>query len=398
MAHCVPIHCRAAVRGLRSIPLWALMAGAAALAVSAAGQASAASGAVPRAEAVSWGSNAIFIHHSIGRNFLAPWAGAMRDSIADWNARRGTNVELWDHDYGEGHPVWGLSDADGVKLGYSYGDEFNNTIQVAGYRELFCTVNAARDSLLRNHDIIAFKPGYESIWLYLNDDAELESAKAAYRQMRDAFDGFPDKIFVIVTQPPIHRLAPYLDARVDRARALANYVKSETFLASSPNVYCFDLFDLLARPDDPEDPYRNCLRYEYELSHDTSDPHPNEYAGEVIGPVFAAFLYHLATVGWPSSAPPAPAGPALAPVSPNPFNPLAALDYELVDGGHVQLAVYDLRGRLVARLEDAWRPAGRHRATWDGRDAGGAAAPSGVYLARLTQGDAVRVRKLVLAR
>jgi len=322
----------------------------------------------------------------------------MRDSIADWNARRGTNVELWDHDYGEGHPVWGLSDADGVNLGYSYGDEFNNTIQVAGYRELFCTVNAARDSLLRNHDIIAFKPGYESVWLYLNDDAELEAAKADYRQMRDVFDGFPDKIFVIVTQPPIHRNAPYLDARVDRARALANYVKSEAFLASSPNVFCFDLFDLLARPDDPDDPYRNCLRYEYELNHDNSDPHPNEYAGEVIGPVFAAFLYHLATVGWPSAAPPTPAGPVLAPVSPNPFNPLAALDYELAAAGRVQLAVYDLRGRLVARLEDGWRPAGRHRATWDGRRSDGVAAPSGVYLARLSQGEFTQVRKLVLAR
>jgi hypothetical protein len=104
-----------------------------------------------------------------------------------------------------------------------------------------------------------------------------------------------------------------------------------------------------------------------------------------------------------TSAPGAPGGPppaatAITGVRPNPFNPQATVAYELAQAGHVDLAVYDARGARVRGLVSGERPAGRHEAVWNGRDDAGAAAPSGVYFARLRAGGAVSMRKMLLVK
>jgi hypothetical protein len=341
--------------------------------------------------------NMIFIHHSIGRGLLVSSTGATRDSLAAWNARAGTEVVLWDHDYGAGHPVWGLSNTDGVNLGYSYGDEFNNTIEVDGYRQLFCTANAGRDSLMANHAVIAFKPGYESGWLWLLSDAQLDSAKADYLAMRGFFDLHPEKAFVVVTQPPVNRNADYLDPLVnDRSRALSNWLKSAAFLSGHPNVYAFDLFDQLATPDLAGDPLRNTLRYEYEADHATSDPHPNDLANTIVGPLFAHFLYTVA-VTHGTGVPGLNTAVTLA-AWPNPFNPRVEFAFDLAEPAIVRLAIHDARGRLVAELDNGALSAGRHLQTWDGRDSAGRAAASGAYFARLQAAGRATVIKVMLAR
>jgi len=49
---------------------------------------------------------------------------------------------------------------------------------------------------------------------------------------------------------------------------------------------------------------------------------------------------------------------------PNPFNPETHINYQLVEPGHVQLEIYDILGRRVSVLVDAYRPAGFHSASW----------------------------------
>jgi hypothetical protein len=83
---------------------------------------------------------------------------------------------------------------------------------------------------------------------------------------------------------------------------------------------------------------------------------------------------------------------------PNPFTPSTEISYTLPEAGRVRLAAYDAAGRQVAVLTDGAQAAGRHTARWDGRDAGGSALPSGVYLVRLETGGWVMSRKLVIAR
>lgn len=84
--------------------------------------------------------------------------------------------------------------------------------------------------------------------------------------------------------------------------------------------------------------------------------------------------------------------------SPNPFNPSTAIGFELPSPGAVRLAVYDVRGRWVRTLAEGAMDAGSHTATWDGRDARGVRAGSGLYFYKLDAGGNSDVRKMVLAQ
>ena len=73
---------------------------------------------------------------------------------------------------------------------------------------------------------------------------------------------------------------------------------------------------------------------------------------------------------------------------PNPFNPRTTFRYELPMAATVELAVYDLTGRLVRTLVTAQRhTAGSFEAAWSGRDDHGRPVPSGVYLGRMVAGE-----------
>jgi C1A family cysteine protease len=95
---------------------------------------------------------------------------------------------------------------------------------------------------------------------------------------------------------------------------------------------------------------------------------------------------------------PVVAEPRLAPVRPNPFNPTTTISFTLPSDGPVHLAVYDVRGRLVATLAEGEHEAGEHGLTWHGRDARGIEVGSGVYFLRLEAGGTTATRKMVLVK
>jgi hypothetical protein len=118
-------------------------------------------------------------------------------------------------------------------------------------------------------------------------------------------------------------------------------------------------------------------------------------------PEIAPTLDSLGFVPDGPAAVPAPGAPRAVlrlAVSPNPARGAATLEYELPATGPVTLAVFDLQGRRVATLADSLQPAGVHRATWAGTDAGGRAAAAGIYLVRLQAGGARATLKLLRLR
>lgn len=78
---------------------------------------------------------------------------------------------------------------------------------------------------------------------------------------------------------------------------------------------------------------------------------------------------------------------------PNPFNPATNISYTLSEPLTVHLAVYDLRGRLLATLVDESQPSGLHTTSFE---AGGLV--SGVYYYQLIAGDQRLTRKMLLVR
>jgi len=83
---------------------------------------------------------------------------------------------------------------------------------------------------------------------------------------------------------------------------------------------------------------------------------------------------------------------------PNPFNPQTRIDYELPVTSYVKISVYNLSGQFVRTLFEGEQSAGRYVVSWDGANANGERAASGVYLVRMEAGRFVNVRKMVLTR
>lgn len=78
---------------------------------------------------------------------------------------------------------------------------------------------------------------------------------------------------------------------------------------------------------------------------------------------------------------------------PNPFNPETTIAFTLASTGHTHLEVYDITGRLVARLIDGRREAGQHTAVFNG-----AGLSSGIYLYRLIAEGKHEVKRMLLLR
>ncbi len=219
-------------------------------------------------------SNVIFLHHSTGRNLIRQ--GGVRERLT------AEGFQFWDHDYN----YEGLFRPDGTPAGYSYGIPGDNT-DPDGLARLFSQrlypwpVNAF--SGLMQHEVIAFKSCFPAS--HITDEAQLEQYKTWYLEIREVMDRHPDRVFIVLTPPPLNPASTDAEAAA-RARAFADWLRSADFLAGHPNVFTFDLFDLLAESD-PAATDRHMLRAEY---RDGTDSHPNTLANEKVGPLFADFI------------------------------------------------------------------------------------------------------------
>jgi len=107
----------------------------------------------------------------------------------------------------------------------------------------------------------------------------------------------------------------------------------------------------------------------------------------------------LYAVGVDPSLDAAPRTLELAAPHPNPTRTGSTLSFAVPvaqNGAALELAVYDLAGRLVRVLVSGPARAGRATTTWDGRDGHGATVRGGVYLVRLKAGAVSLNRKLVV--
>ncbi len=78
---------------------------------------------------------------------------------------------------------------------------------------------------------------------------------------------------------------------------------------------------------------------------------------------------------------------------PNPFNPATRISYSLNNEVQVNLSVYDMLGRKVAELVNTKQPAGSYDIQFDA-----STMASGTYFYKLTAGDLVSAKKMVLLK
>jgi len=220
-------------------------------------------------------TNSIFLHQSTGANLIRD--GHLRERLAD------SGLRLWD----QGYNYLELTDPQGNPAGYSYSVPDDKTdptslAHIFNQREYPLPLNTL--SGLLQHEVIILKSCFDPT-SRIESDEKLEEYKAAYLKIHQRMSQHPEKLFILLTQPPLNP-AETDPAQAARARLLANWLSSDEFKGDLTNLYVFDLFDRLAAAEG-SGIEANMLRPEY---RDGDDSHPNTQANEAIAPEVAAFI------------------------------------------------------------------------------------------------------------
>ena len=125
-----------------------------------------------------------------------------------------------------------------------------------------------------------------------------------------------------------------------------------------------------------------CLSVDIPLSHITS----NIAVSGVKGP-----CYQIEDVEGNGSS--IPLSYALFNNYPNPFNPISTIKYDLPEGARVQIKVYNVLGKEVAKLVNEEKPAGRYEVEFNA-----SSLASGIYFYRIQAGSFVDTKKMILLK
>ena len=83
---------------------------------------------------------------------------------------------------------------------------------------------------------------------------------------------------------------------------------------------------------------------------------------------------------------------------PNPFNPTTTFNVDIPRVSDVNIKIYDVLGREIATLLSGQQPAGTLQVKWDGRDAHGLTAPTGIYFVRMNADEFNSTRKIMMMK
>lgn len=220
-------------------------------------------------------TNIIFLHHSTGENLVNQ--GGIREQLSE------AGYDFWN----QGYNSIGLRGPDGETTGFAYPVPRDNTdpdglARVFNQRAYSWPINTL--SGLLQYEVIMIKSCFAPT-SKITSDQQLAQYQEYYLQIRDTIDRYPDKVFIILTQPPLNP-AETNPEEAKRARALASWLKADEYLDNHPNLFVFDLFDVLAL-DESTSPEFSMLRPEY---RNGSDSHPSQTANEEIGPLLVDFV------------------------------------------------------------------------------------------------------------
>ena len=83
---------------------------------------------------------------------------------------------------------------------------------------------------------------------------------------------------------------------------------------------------------------------------------------------------------------------------PNPFNPVTTLRYELPEDAMVNIAIYDMMGRIVSNLVSSQQNAGYRSIVWNATNDYGKPVSAGIYLYQIQAGEYISTKKMVLLK
>lgn len=269
----------------------------------------------------------IFIHHSTGENWLTDDYGNLGRTL-DQN-----NYFVSDTNYG-----WG-PDGIGDRTDIPNWTEWFASENTPNYMDALLDENGQHSSYTRTifdpggeNEIIMFKSCFPNSALEgnPNDTPNLEGeltvghAKYVYNEILKYFGTRPDKLFIVITQPPLSDGTYAANARAFTQWLLNDWLKENNYTLN--NVYVFDFYNILTGPNGHHRYSNGQIEYvpggRNTLYYPSGDDHPSVQGSQKATDEFIPLLnifYHR----WKQNAP-APSSPIVVTASQAESQPEAA--------------------------------------------------------------------------
>jgi hypothetical protein len=258
----------------------------------------------------------IFIHHSTGENWLRDDYGGLGLALSQ------NNYFVSDTNYG-----WG-PDSIGDRTDIPNWTEWFRSASTPAYMQAVFNESGQNSSYTRTindpggeNEIILFKSCFPNSDLGGNPDdppgtyeeLTVSGAKYVYNQILQYFASRPDKLFVIITAPPL-RKSDTSAGNAANARAFNEWLVNDWLRENNypyNNVAVFDFYNVLTGPDNHHRYVNGKIEHVYKPGTNTSnysseDSHPSAKGSQKATDEFIPllnFFYHR----WQESAPAQPA-------------------------------------------------------------------------------------------
>lgn len=382
----------------------------------------------------------VFIHHSTGGNWLAD-PNDYQPSGGLGKALRDNNYYVSATNYG-----WGLNSIGDRTDIPNWPEWFTGPNRSSYLQQLFLETGqnvggfGAWSRLAVNpggdNEIVMFKSCYPNSDMYgeatdqayaAPNDWELSvaNAKAVYNKILTYFATRQDKLFIVITAPPLASGeygsgSQTAAKRAANARAFNNWLVKEWLKTYSyRNVAVFDYYNVLtsnggnvnrndagAETGNHHRWWNGAVQHVQAVnnnysSYPSGDSHPSSAGHQKATQEFVPLLnvfYHRWKTPTAVSEQQAPLrDAALTQAYPNPFNSSVLILCRMPVGSADRVTIYNIRGEQIAQLSR------RARGTdfafrWDGTDQHGRSVPAGLYLYRVEATGQVHTGKMVLQR
>jgi hypothetical protein len=218
----------------------------------------------------------IFLHHSVGRGIL--FDGGLMDSLM----RAGIIVN---------HATYGDEIGENTDICHwlpKFRDNMSKVLTFESHPE-----NYYSDG--RTNDIVMFKSCFPNSNIVeegtapgdsVSNQQTMANYQAAFNQLKEEFEKYPDKLFIYMTSPPLvpEHTTPEKSERNHSFNdwLINEYLPQYRQESGLDNLYIFDLFDILADSN-------NVLKEEYRTGI-SGDSHPNTRGSKAAAQAFMEFF------------------------------------------------------------------------------------------------------------
>ncbi|MBI5965581.1 MAG: S-layer homology domain-containing protein [Chloroflexi bacterium] len=243
----------------------------------------------------------IFIHHSTGENWLADGYGGLGQALSD------NNYFVSDTNYG-----WGPN-AIGDRTDIPNWSEWFSSASTPAYMDALYNESGQHSSYTRSlsdpggeNQIIMFKSCFPNSALEGNPSdppsadgwLTVGHAKYVYNEILQYFGAHPEKLFVVITAPPLQDGTYAANARAFNQWLMNNWLAENNYTRT--NVVVFDFYNVLTGPNNHHRYYNGAIEHVFTpgmntLYYPSGDDHPSVLGSQKATSEFVTLLnifYH----------------------------------------------------------------------------------------------------------